>query len=465
MFAGTYGGRLYRCTDGSGIVWEEVKPVGERDRNWRAITCSFLGDKVYAGIYDNNSGDTLGRIWRSEAYGADTTWTAENDEQPVSGAGENWTTLDCSYVGNVVLAACSYTALNQWGRIHRSDDKGVTWVEVQPRGNEDVNWMHARLTHDGNKELVCSDSAGVKGIGRVYALDAAGYDVTSDDMFLEILRAGFEFLEESVEKSSPVELYDLVFGSKHWHWTSADSNIRWRGNDYIAIPIERTKILLASAQELDILEVTIPATNEFAGMFVDIVPSRLADLTITRIHRYDDLADTSEGYVVIFRGAVQSVAFSRNNFEARLAVTPMSMNLAKAIPMWTYQSLCNHMLFDCRCGISENDPNFRADCVVSAATGNTLTVTGLAGPTAVAGWATAGFVQWGQEFRTILEHRAGGNLDLILPFYHDVLDESVIVHIGCDHTSETCRLKFDNILNYLGFEHVPTKNPFSVRTD
>jgi uncharacterized phage protein (TIGR02218 family) len=474
MFAGVYNGRLYRCTTGTGIGWAEVQPAGAVDRNWRSLACSFLGDKVYAGVDDLGT-STQGRIWRSGAYGADATWYGEDAAQPAQPGGlyERWFSLDCSYAGNVVLAACTYwTGHNELGRIYRSVTAGATWAEIQPAGAVDRNWMHAILTHDGNKELACADSAGDCGVGRVHVQDAAGYDTTSDEVFLEILGAGFEFFEESVEKGSPVELYDLTFGTRQYRWTSADTNITWKGNLYTAIPIQRTQIILAPAQELDLLEITMPATNEFPAMFVDIVPSRLASLTITRIHWQDELADTIDGYVVIFRGFVQSVAFSKNNFESRLAVTPISMNLNKPVPLWTYQSLCNHMLFDAGCGLIENerdpaDPTkylYRRDCVVSSASGNILTVTGMEDKDP--GWATAGFVQSGEEeFRTVLEHRSGGILDLILPFYYPIDGLPVKVWVGCDHASETCRTKFTNIVNYLGFEFVPTKNPFSARTD
>jgi hypothetical protein len=228
------------------------------------------------------------------------------------------------------------------------------------------------------------------------------------------------------------------------------------------------------------LEITMPASNEFPAMFVDIVPGQQGDLTITRVHRDDELIDTANGSITIFRGFVQSVAFSKNNLEARLAVTPMSMNLNKTIPLWTYQSMCNHMLFDGHCRLNENLPTYIVTCTVLSASGNTLEVTPIV-PTPAGedpnnlitvgkeGWANAGFVQIGTEFRTVLSHTSSlgttGVLELILPFYHDMVGKTVTVRVGCDHTSATCSSKFDNVINYLGFEFVPTKNPCSTRTD
>jgi hypothetical protein len=165
MFAGVYGGRLYRCTDGSGTSWAEVKPE-DADRNWRSVACSNTGAKVYAVVYDNGTGN--GKVWRSASYGATGTWSATGSEQPIDSVVQGWMGVSCNLAGDVVVCISSYTAGVQHGRAYRSDTSAVSWVESQPKGDDEVNWNQVWVDGDGYKELVSSDSAGSEGIGRVY---------------------------------------------------------------------------------------------------------------------------------------------------------------------------------------------------------------------------------------------------------------------------------------------------------
>ena len=412
-----------------------IAALGEDYGFYRCVATNSLGSATSTAV-EVQITPTITVQPVGEDNGGTSTTRGEHDPSSAS--------FTVTAIGDSVAHPLTY----QW---HRMDGLGVDHVVAGETS--------AIITLDAGDLVLAAAGSYYCVVSNTYA--PTTYTVISGGVMMYVTISGFLDLEASVEKASPVELYTLVFGTRVYRMTSADSDILWQGNIYLATPMERTKILLASAQELDILEVTLPATHEFPAMFVDVVPGRLANLTITRIHRYDPLND----FVVIFRGDVQSVAFSQNNFQARMAVTPMSLNLHKTIPLFTFQSICNHMLFSEGCGVKENDAAFQATCVVSTTSGNTMTVTGLTGGKAVAGWATAGFVQIGTEYRTILEHRSGGVLDLILPFYQNVVNSPVTVFIGCNHTSEVCRVRFDNVINYLGYEYIPTINPFASRTD
>ena len=48
---------------------------------------------------------------------------------------------------------------------------------------------------------------------------------------------------------------------------------------------------------------------------------------------------------------------------------------------------------------------------------------------------------------------------LITQFEDEGAGTAISLYPGCDHTRETCKAKFDNLLNYGGFDWIPAKNP------
>src|SRR3546814_2715916 len=48
---------------------------------------------------------------------------------------------------------------------------------------------------------------------------------------------------------------------------------------------------------------------------------------------------------------------------------------------------------------------------------------------------------------------------LITQFEDEGAGTAISLYPGCDHRRMTCKDKFNNILNYGGFDWIPTKNP------
>ncbi len=79
-------------------------------------------------------------------------------------------------------------------------------------------------------------------------------------------------------------------------------------------------------------------------------------------------------------------------------------------------------------------------------------------PAAVDGYFTGGFVKFGIEARTIMSH-VGNQITMAYRMTHLANNNTVDVYPGCDGRNVTCRDKFNNILNFLGFPYIPIENP------
>lgn len=259
----------------------------------------------------------------------------------------------------------------------------------------------------------------------------------------------FEDHEQSIETGGRIELYTLAIGSSLWrmHDTFPDI-INYAGDDYFKAIISRGRI--ATGQEH--LTVKLPADHDFSNQFTSIAPGQLGTLTIKAYHRADS-ADVR----VVYKGVIRSVAFTKDMSQSLLSVVPVSEAFDKEIPQRTFQSSCNNVLYDDDCKVLSG--SFQHTNEVTAVAGNIITVQGLLG-TKGDGWATAGFASFGSlDYRLILT-QDGDDCILSLPFYADMLGQTIDVFAGCDHVIATCDSKFSNRINFGGCPYVPTKNIF-----
>lgn len=264
----------------------------------------------------------------------------------------------------------------------------------------------------------------------------------------------FIAFENSQAGGSPVELYTLALGTETFRWASGEEDYVYSGDTFEAVEISRSRILISAEQRQDVLNVSLPGDNELVRRYVDIVPGKRATLTVQRVHR----DDPDQEAVVLFKGIVQSVAFTSDGTKASLAIRPLTVGLSQNIPRFTYQALCNHFLYDSGCKVNQN--SFKYTATVSTVVGSTITVPGISANGA--DWAVGGFVQTGSsDFRLVLA-QTGDDLRLLLPFASSPLGSSVDVFAGCDHTIGTCKIKFNNVVNYGGFAFVPLKNIFAT---
>ena len=265
--------------------------------------------------------------------------------------------------------------------------------------------------------------------------------------------------ETSVEGGAPIELFEFTLAAEIFCYTTGEDEITVGGMIYKPIYIERSEIQVGPDERTQIIQVSMPADNEFATKYTDIVPGAPANLTIKRVHRFDGANQTA----VRFKGVVRSVAYTSQGTRAQLAVLPLSAGMSRQMPRFLYSGLCNHVLYDSRCAVPQDD--FRFSGTITVINGNDITVPGVGASVASPG--DSGFVSAGNADYRLVLRQVGDVLTLLLPFDTNVADVGTTVDVfaGCDHTISTCFSQFDNIVNYGGFAFVPLKNIFQTGLD
>lgn len=260
--------------------------------------------------------------------------------------------------------------------------------------------------------------------------------------------------ETSQEDGQPVELYTFNVGGEMLYYTSSDVPHTVSANTFEPVAVSRGEIAVSPEDRGRALEIELPSADPIARRYIVSVPGQRTKLTIQRLHYTD--TPTPE-VITIFQGFVRAVGFMNNANVAKVSVIPIEAAGARTIPRFTFQGLCNHVLYDSRCQVDPNSLSFRHDAVVTGISGNTIDVDGADG--FASGFFTAGFVNTATDSRMILAH-SGTTLTLMLPFGVDPTGATVTVRAGCDHSLVTCFSKFNNVVNYGGFSFIPTRNVF-----
>jgi uncharacterized phage protein (TIGR02218 family) len=127
-----------------------------------------------------------------------------------------------------------------------------------------------------------------------------------------------------------------------------------------------------------------------------------------------------------------------------------------------YTATCSADLGDGRCKVDLMNPAFRgAGAVISPDTTSAFTASGLNG--FQDGWFTAGRVTFTSGANSglsveVKSHRKGAAVRFVLwqampePI---VAGDTFLVTAGCNKRFETCRARFNNVVNFRGFPHIP----------
>jgi len=268
----------------------------------------------------------------------------------------------------------------------------------------------------------------------------------------------YSTFEESLDEGSPVEMYRFRQGSSTFLWTSSEDSIVVGADTFLPIPISRTEIVRGPEARRRSVTVTLKSNNDLAQSYIGVQPGQNATLIITRLQRFDGVTPEIRQ---IFSGTVRAVSFTNDGFVAEFSVIPSASALNKTIPLYTFQRLCNHVVYDVRCKATEAGNLFSGSVTAVSLDGKTITVGGLDAGTSV-GFATSGLLRIDAlvEQRTVISHVATDDLILQYPFRAIVVGNLVTVLRGCDRTIQICKSEFDNVINYGGSAFGPEKDIF-----
>lgn len=216
------------------------------------------------------------------------------------------------------------------------------------------------------------------------------------------------------------------------------------------------------------------ALEQTTGLAVDnsealgILTSSSVTETDIRAGRYDgaavkawlvNWADVSQR-IVLFAGSIGEIARSGRAFRAELRGLTEKLNQPQGR---VFQKSCGAVLGDKECGFDLDQPGFSAVLPVDQVRGSKFLEFD-----ALDGFAD----RWFEKGRIVVMDGAAQGLTALIKNDRLVDDkrcielwealgadlaagDSIRIEAGCDRRLDTCRLKFDNILNFRGFPAIP----------
>jgi len=255
--------------------------------------------------------------------------------------------------------------------------------------------------------------------------------------------------EESTERK-PVELYHIWRdGGEHWRYTSGDVSVTYDSEVYSPAVLERSRTKYNSQLDVTTMQIKVAALSDLTIDFISVNPVEIFWISIMKLHREQSPLEAD----VIFVGQIKDVSFK--GIQANVNCVGFEHFLKKTIPTWRYQLTCNHQVFDTKCALTKASYKTTENVTLDA---NKLVLTGTNFGLKDDGYFIGGEVVFGVESRAIVEH-SGEEITIMYKFVELEDNDSVDAYPGCDGRVETCRDKYDNIDNFLGFPFIPVENP------
>ena len=265
----------------------------------------------------------------------------------------------------------------------------------------------------------------------------------------------YQAIETSREDGNVLELFKFTFGAETTRLTSYYKDIVFQGSTWTSLAISRDDVQNSIEEALNEIKIFMPMSHPIPEMYINNVPGRVGSVEVFRAHADDPAEET----VLDFEGFIAQVSFDAA-LVATLTCKPNSSVFKRSAPRFTYQSNCNHILYDTGCKIDR--ALFRHTALVNAISGRTITVSGLSGQGV--DWAIGGMVKipaGGDDDARLILEQSGDTITLLNVFADEVLNTTVDVFAGCDHSLAICESKFANVINFGGFPYVPTKDVWS----
>jgi len=127
----------------------------------------------------------------------------------------------------------------------------------------------------------------------------------------------------------------------------------------------------------------------------------------------------------------------------------------------TFQRTCDTKLGSLACGINLNQTAYRLQTAsVLTSDQGLLTISGADGFDNE--WFSLGLLETVEGYKYGIRKHTGTEIDLWAPPSVEIeVGDTVTLFAGCKQDAETCRVKFDNIINFQGFPFMPGNDALS----
>jgi uncharacterized phage protein (TIGR02218 family) len=175
-----------------------------------------------------------------------------------------------------------------------------------------------------------------------------------------------------------------------------------------------------------------------------------AEVTISIIN-YNSLGD---GHMMMRSGWLGNIKTGRSNFIAELRgmTQPLQQTIGRG-----YAPACDAVLGDARCGVALASYTVAGE-VTSVTSGRIFTDTAR---TEANGYYDGGLVTWtsgdNDTYRMEVKTSTSAGVITLQQFMPNAIaiGDDYTISAGCDKQLATCKTKFNNVVNFRGFPHVP----------
>lgn len=263
----------------------------------------------------------------------------------------------------------------------------------------------------------------------------------------------FAFNEISNYAGRPAYIFEFVRDGVAWRYTSADRDVVFNGNTHTAAAMKCGSIRQTGEPQSDEFTISGPATLPFTAAFLALPPSERVRATVRRFH----LGDTDAA--VRWSGFVDRIK-RVSSAQADIICKGLTATLRRAGVRLPWQRQCPHALFDSSCKV--NKAAYANSAVIESLNGLAIVAAGLAA--AGEGRLQGGFIEWTtpdgfRAWRAITAHGTnyaellGGTVGL------DV-GTTVVAYPSCPRNADGCNSLFNNLSNFGGFRHLPSRSPY-----
>lgn len=264
--------------------------------------------------------------------------------------------------------------------------------------------------------------------------------------------------EKTVHDAEPVELYEFTGPSATftYRYTSHAEDYTFNTFLYTAIPIKRNNIVARATLDKPSLQVTLPITTQLVQDYAFGISPRSLTCKLYREHPF------TGNNVTYWAGTMTELAVDGENAVLTIP-SKLGAALGISLPTISYQSLCNHVLYDARCTIDDQLAANKKTGTVQVISGGGAQISLNISPTPSNDEHQAGdLVRVADGERRLIMGNVGNVFTLNWPFRTLSVSDSMEAYRGCDHTVDTCKTKFTNEDNFGGFPYIPSKNPFKA---
>lgn len=271
----------------------------------------------------------------------------------------------------------------------------------------------------------------------------------------------FDELERSRHDGSRFELYkfETEDNLNEWHYTTDRNPFDFAAKKWTPEAIQRDEVKQVSDGSGQRLTITVPYTNPVAILHVPYLPPTPVRVTVYAVQRRATGVEVKQCFI----GYITS--FSQKGPDVEFQCSHIIDSQQQRVPWANFGPGCRYTVFQAGCGVLQapfEDLIVAGNYTIDGDTVSSPIFLARSTSPVDPEWFRAGKLvnPYTGEKRYITSH-VGDTIKLIYPFTRvNPLTQSLIAIAGCIRTEAICRTKYNNKLNYLGFDKMPTYNVF-----